>query len=62
MGYWEQIGEENRAWRARRARMHPFRRALGDVLTYAFVIAGTVFLYAMMLAPLWQPALARLGR
>ena len=53
MGYYEQIGEENRKHRERRAAMHPLRRKLMDGFGVAFIILANIALWAIMLSPLW---------
>ena len=53
MGYYEQIGEENRKYREKRAAMHPLRRKLSDGLRTALIIVASIALWAIMLSPLW---------
>ena len=53
MGYYEQIGEENRKHREKRAAMHPLRRKISDRLGTAFIIVASIALWAIMLSPLW---------
>jgi len=53
MGYWEQIGEENRKHRKKRAAMHPLRWKLSDALGTAFVIVASITLWAIMFSPFW---------
>ncbi|MEP0518860.1 MAG: hypothetical protein ABJD06_01850 [Hyphomicrobiales bacterium] len=53
VGYWDQIGEENRKYREKRAAMHPLRRGFSDRLVVAFFIIVSIALWAIMLAPLW---------
>lgn len=60
MGYWEQIGEENRRYRERRARMHPRQRAIRDAIGYALLAAACTALWAQTLAPLVLPLVRRL--
>ena len=53
MGYYEQIGEENRKHHRKRAAMHPLRRKVSDALGIAFIIVASIALWAIMLSPLW---------
>ena len=53
MGYNEQIGEENRKHREKRAAMHSLQRKLADGLGTAFIIVASIALWAIMLSPLW---------
>lgn len=55
MGYWEQIGEENRRHRERRARMPPRQRAIRDAVGYALLVAACIALWAQILAPIVLP-------
>lgn len=54
MGYWEQIGEENRRHRERLARMHPLQRKIRSVAGYTLLVVATVALWAVMFTPLVQ--------
>ena len=53
MGYWEQIGEENRKYREKRAAMHPLRRKMTDGLGAVFLFTISIALWVIMFAPLW---------
>lgn len=57
MGYWEQIGEANRRYRERRARMTPRQRAIRDAVGSALLVAAAMVFWALMLAPILLGAL-----
>ena len=50
MGYWEQVGKENRKRREKRAAMNPLRRKLCDALGTTFVFATSFAFWAIVLA------------
>jgi hypothetical protein len=52
MGYWEQVGEENRKRREKRAAMHPLRKKLTDALGTTSVFSASLALWAIVLAPI----------
>ncbi|MEM8652884.1 MAG: hypothetical protein AAGF54_20345, partial [Pseudomonadota bacterium] len=53
MGYYEQIGVENRRYREKRAAMHPLRRRVMDVLETVFFFTASLVLWVIMLSPIW---------
>ncbi|MEM9332798.1 MAG: hypothetical protein AAGA53_15855 [Pseudomonadota bacterium] len=53
MGYWEQIGEENRKHREQRARMHPLRLKITDFLEMVLIYGASIVLWVMLLTPIW---------
>ncbi len=53
MGYWEQIGEENRKHQEKRNAMHPLLRKVKDLSTNVLLVAISILLWAITLAPIW---------
>ena len=54
MGYYEQIGVENREYREKRARMHPLRRNVMDLLSMVFLFTASIALWVITLSPIWM--------
>jgi hypothetical protein len=52
MGYYEQIGSDNRRYREERAR-HPLRYKLIDTCFNGFVIIASLLIWTFLLSPLW---------
>ncbi|MEO1142872.1 MAG: hypothetical protein AAFW66_11105 [Pseudomonadota bacterium] len=53
MGYYEQIGVENRRYREKRAGLQPLRRRVMDVLETVFFFTASFVLWVIMLSPIW---------
>ncbi|MBW3097522.1 hypothetical protein [Pseudohoeflea coraliihabitans] len=53
MGYFEQIGDANRAFRRKRSALHPVRRRLGDLISTTLTTAVGILLWIVLLSPLW---------